>query len=211
MTTSEQINEVATACAKAQLELKPAAKDAKNPHFNSKYADLAAIVEAARVFAKHGVAVFQDVTTSEAGASVETRLVHASGQWIQFGPLTIPMSKRDAHGAGSATTYAKRYALQGALNISADEDDDGNAAVQPSSKPHAVAKTEPVTVVDGYDEWLVTFWESANHGLVALRQTYKLAPVAFRDYLMKHDKVKYEQITKRAEQVDLPPANVKRA
>lgn len=128
MVTSENINEIASAGAKAQLELQPAIEDAVNPHFGSKYADYAAIREAARVYAKHGIASWQDATSGPFGVSVVTRLTHSSGQWMEFGPLVVPCAKADAHGVGSATTYAKRYALSAALGISSDDDDDGNAA-----------------------------------------------------------------------------------
>ena len=46
MRTSEQVNEVAAALAKAQGEMKPALKDSENPHFRSKYADLARVWDA---------------------------------------------------------------------------------------------------------------------------------------------------------------------
>jgi hypothetical protein len=153
MTTSEAINEIAAACAKAQLELKPAAKDAENEGFKrngkaSKYSDLTAIIEAAHVYAKHNVAIFQDVTTSDAGVAVVTRLAHGSGQWLEFGPLTVPLGKRDAHGVGSATTYAKRYGLQAAALIPSD-DDDGNGAVE--APKAAAVKSAPA----GYSKWLM--------------------------------------------------------
>ena len=194
MTTSEQINEIAAACAKAQVELKPALKDATNPAFRSKYADLAAIVEAARVYARHGVAVFQDATTNEAGASVETRLVHTSGQWIHFGPFTVPMAKRDAHGTGSATTYAKRYALQAALGISADEDDDGNAAA------NGHGKSEPAKVVPpaGFDDWLADLEATADNGTEALQTAWKGSQPFMRKFLTDTHPAKWEAIKARA-------------
>lgn len=194
MTTSEQINEIAAACAKAQVELKPALKDATNPAFRSKYADLAAIVEASRVYAKHGVAVFQDATTSDAGASVQTRLAHVSGQWIEFGPLTIPMAKRDAHGAGSATTYAKRYALSAALGISADEDDDGNAASLPGKKSVA---SEPA----GYNNWLSDLTAVADEGEDPLKSAWNKSSPTMRAHLVHEDAAKWEAIKARAAKV----------
>jgi hypothetical protein len=36
--------------------------------------------------------------------------------------------KHDAHGYGSATTYAKRFSLAAAVGVIVDDDDDGNAA-----------------------------------------------------------------------------------
>ena len=46
MRTSENINELALALSKAQGQMESAKKDSTNPHFRSKYADLAAVVEA---------------------------------------------------------------------------------------------------------------------------------------------------------------------
>jgi hypothetical protein len=192
MTTSEQINEIAAACAFAQVALRPALKDATNPAFKSKYADLASILEASRVYAGHGIAVLQDVTSSEAGVAVVTRLAHKSGQWIEFGPLTVPMQKKDAHGLGSATTYAKRYALQAALQIAADEDDDGNAATTPQpSRPTAVAKPvfkgEPDETAPaapkGYSDWLDDLHAVADTGTPALLEMWRTSSKDFRKHL----------------------------
>ena len=134
MQTSETIADLSAALAKAQQALKPAVKDAKNPHFNSSYADLASVLAAAKVYAEAGISIVQDVQLTDAGVSVTTRLLHTSGQWLETGPLTVPVGKRDAHGVGSATTYGKRYALQAALLIPSD-DDDGNGAVSGAKQP----------------------------------------------------------------------------
>jgi hypothetical protein len=88
----------------------------------------------------NGLVVLQDVTLGEHGVSVTTRLVHVSGQWVEFGPLTVPLTKRDAQGVGSATSYGRRYALLAALGIVAEEDDDGNAASAPSPPPSVTRK-----------------------------------------------------------------------
>jgi hypothetical protein len=183
VTTSELINEVAAACAKAQMELVPALKDAKNPHYNSTYADLAAVIQATKVYAKHAVAIWQDVTTSVEGVSVTTRLAHASGQWVEFGPITVPMGKRDAHGVGSATTYAKRFALQAAALVPS-EDDDGNAASTPREEP----KFKPV----GYDDWAKGLEATlAEAGREAAAEDFKASKPEFRDYFTKHDTARY--------------------
>jgi hypothetical protein len=66
---------------------------------------------------------------------VETRIHHKAGHVEIFGPVLIRVVG-DAKAAGSAITYARRYALCAALGIAPDEDDDG-AATTP-------AKPEPV-------------------------------------------------------------------
>jgi ERF superfamily protein len=146
MRTSEQINEIAAAMATAQGNIKPAMKDATNPAFRSKYADLSAIWEAIRgPLAANKIAVWQEAELTEAGVAVTTRLAHASGQWVEFGPLTVPCSKRDAHGVGSATTYAKRYAIAAVVGVVSDDDDDGNAAVQKPAPGVEIVAPKPTT------------------------------------------------------------------
>jgi hypothetical protein len=195
--TSEAINEIAKAGAAAQAELQPASKDARNPHFNSRYADFAAIVAASKVYAKHGIAIWQDVTLNETGASVTTRLTHTSGQWMEFGPLTVPLSKRDAHGVGSATTYAKRYGLSAALGIAADEDDDGHAASQPTqSGPRAVA-----VAPHGFEDFLADLEAVADEGSDALKAAWTKAKPDFRKYLTDTNPAKWEAMKAKAAKV----------
>ncbi len=128
-TQSDKIDELAKALNVAQANLKPAIKDATNPHFRSKYADLGAVTDAARpVLAKNGLSISQ--TFSESSGEVVTictTLMHASGQWIRSA-LTLKPTKPDPQGIGSAITYGRRYGLAAILGIVADDDDDGNGA-----------------------------------------------------------------------------------
>ncbi len=133
MNKSEQINELAAALSKAQGMMKPALKDADNPFYKSKYADLSAGWEACReALAANGLSVAQ---IPEDGG-VHTLLMHTSGQWLS-GFLPMIPTKNDPQGIGSAITYGRRYALFGMLGI-APEDDDGNAA---SGKDKEVKRT----------------------------------------------------------------------
>jgi hypothetical protein len=66
---------------------------------------------------------------SEGGISIETILIHTSGDKLSMGVLFVPANRQDAHGYGSALTYARRYALQTCFGLPT-EDDDGNAAVK---------------------------------------------------------------------------------
>jgi hypothetical protein len=123
--------EFATALVKAQTTVSNVAKDAANPHFKSRYASLAVVRDAVYpAFNNVGIAIIQTPHTGENGAvSVETILMHESGEIIEFaGPAVIP-SKPDAQGVGSCITYLRRYNLLAITGIApADEDDDGNAA-----------------------------------------------------------------------------------
>lgn len=130
MKSSEQINELAAALAKAQAELRNPAFDSTNPHFKSKFSSLAQVRDTITpTLAKHGLSVAQLATNDDQGRpSVETVLLHSSGQWLSS-TLAVPVGKADAHGAGSAITYARRYSLMSIVNVVGDEDDDGNSAV----------------------------------------------------------------------------------
>jgi len=149
MKTSDSIKEIATALAKAQAVMAGARKDATNPHFRSKYADLASVWEACRTpLATNGISVIQMTEPSEKDEIiVDTRLMHTSGEWIE-GRLTLPVSKADAQGYGSALTYARRYGLSAAVGI-APEDDDGNAAA--AAKPDYAKHTARQVAVDEFD------------------------------------------------------------
>lgn len=128
--------ELYAAMAKAFPEIEGATKDSNNPHFRSKYADLASVVEAIKpALCKNGLFFAQITHEQDGGVCVETQVFHSSGESMSFGKLFVPASKNDAQGYGSALTYARRYSLMAAFGV-APEDDDGNAA----------AKTAPAKV-----------------------------------------------------------------
>lgn len=145
MNRSESINELATALAKAQAELRNPAFDSTNPHFKSKFASLAGVRDAITpVLVKHGLSVSQLPTNDHEGRPcVETMLMHSSGQWVSS-TLAVPVAKSDAHGAGSAITYARRYSLMAIVNVVGDEDDDGNQAVHGRQQEDAAQADEDV-------------------------------------------------------------------
>jgi len=119
---------VAAAFVKAQKQFAPALKTATNPHFKSKYVDLAGCVEAVMdALNDQGIGLIQRSHKDDTGVTVETIFVHESGECISAGQLHVPASKHDPQGYGSALTYARRYSLMAACGI-APEDDDGNAA-----------------------------------------------------------------------------------
>lgn len=138
MNKSESIAALAAALAKAQAEMSNAIKSSENPHFKSRYADLAEVLNTVRpVMAKHGIAVLQMPSFAAGVASVETMMMHSSGEWIS-NTCSAPVSKQDAQGVGSAITYLRRYSLAAFAGI-AQEDDDANGAVAASPAPLAAA------------------------------------------------------------------------
>lgn len=137
------MDKVSSALVKAQRAFAPALKSSTNPHFKSKYADLAACIEAVvDALNANGIALVQKQHPSDGGVAVETLFVHESGETLSAGILSVPAAKHDPQGYGSALTYARRYSLMAACGI-APEDDDANAASktrQPSATP-AIADT----------------------------------------------------------------------
>ena len=135
MNTSEQINEIAKAMTAAQSEMQNPAFDKKNPAFKSSYASLASCRKAIiPVFAKHGISIVQNIGSTDNGVTCSNLLMHTSGQWIQTDALEVPADRHNAHGYGSACTYARRFSLMALACVVGDEDDDGNqAAANPPS------------------------------------------------------------------------------
>ena len=125
---------ICSALVRAQRGFAPALKTSTNPHFRSKYVDLAGCIEAVvDALNSAGIALVQRTSEDSTGVTVETVFVHESGEMLECGKLHVPASKQDPQGFGSALTYARRYSLMAAAGI-AGEDDDGNAASKSAPK-----------------------------------------------------------------------------
>ena len=148
MQKSESIKHIAAALNKAQAEMSGAKKGANNPFFKSKYADMNSVVDAVRIpFCNNGLSYSQFPIMQDNKVGVETILMHESGEWMSD-ILVLPMVKQDPQAAGSAITYAKRYALQSIAGIPS-EDDDGNAAS--SQKALAKQSSQNVNWYNGFE------------------------------------------------------------
>lgn len=135
MKTSESISKIAPALLEAQKSTTFASKDATNPHFKSKYADLETVVDAIKApLNSNGIMFIQTFSPSPPGfLCLTTRLMHISGEWLED-TLTMPLQKNDAQGYGSAATYSRRYALAAITGLY-QADDDGNEATKPVQQP----------------------------------------------------------------------------
>jgi hypothetical protein len=140
---------IASALVKAQKDFGPALKSSSNPHFKSRYADLAACVEAVvDSLNKNGIFLMQQNHECSDGVIVETVFIHESGETYSAGKLHVPATKHDPQGYGSALTYARRYSLMSACGI-APEDDDGNAATLKPQKPtEAMPESKQSKILD---------------------------------------------------------------
>jgi hypothetical protein len=144
MITSEQINELAAALAKAQGEFPAIPKDCvakvttkAGGSYSFKYADLDTILATVRpVLAKHGISMMVDIQNvtdrSDRAVKAIIRIMHGS-QWIETSGFVISIdadayARQPAQASGSAATYATRYAIEAALAIRASDDDDGAGA-----------------------------------------------------------------------------------
>lgn len=148
MKRSESIANLAAALAKAQTKLRNPHFDSVNPHFNSKFASLAAVRESViPVLAAHGISCSQWPVSDGGYSGCVTVLAHESGEWMEE-TFLIPVDKASAHGFSSCVTYAKRISMQSVAGVVGDEDDDGNAA----NGPTKVAQiTGAQVTVDAYE------------------------------------------------------------
>ena len=152
---SQDISNLAKALSIVQGKLTHAKKDSANPFFKSKYADLESVWDACRsLLAENGLAIIQfpgdiefiqlekangDITIITK-MSLTTVLTHESGEFISQ-QMSVPVTKADAQGAGSALTYMRRYALAAVVGV-VQADDDGNAASNPTIKQAVVKPKE---------------------------------------------------------------------
>jgi hypothetical protein len=138
---TETIGKLAAALAVAQAEIKNAPFNRHNPHFKSRYADLASIRDAVTpALAKNGIALVQLTDCTGAAFVLRTRLVHSSGEYIEA-TYPLPMAADKPQVMGSAISYAKRYSMAAICGIASEDDDDAEGAH--GRKEPAEEKTPP--------------------------------------------------------------------
>ena len=142
MKSSESIKNLASALCEAQAEMGGAVKDSKNPFFKSDYADLTSVIKAIKEpFANNGLSYTQFPTNDEGRIGVVTMLMHESGEYLEHS-YTLPTTKADPQAAGSAITYARRYALQSIAGIPTADDDAESAMIRKNQSKTAVVSPE---------------------------------------------------------------------
>ena len=149
MRTSENINEIAKAVNTFRKAVKQPTKNGDNPFLKSRYVQLEGVVDAIdRALPDTGLAYTQEVVSEGNQVSVTTLIFHSSGQFIELGPLSVPVAKNDAQAFGSAETYARRYSLSAAFGITSDLDDDGTAAGVNPPKVQPIRVNKPRGALD---------------------------------------------------------------
>lgn len=125
MNKSENIDQLANALSLFQGEVIDANKDRKG--YNYKYSDLSQILEIARpLMSKHGLSITQFPGNANNKVTVESVLMHKSGQWMSsIIEMSVPEQKgmNLAQAAGSIITYARRYSLASIIGITQSDND----------------------------------------------------------------------------------------
>src|SRR5512139_3511929 len=103
MMQSENTAELSSALAKAQGAMKSATFNKVNPHFKSRYADLASVLEAVRKpLSDNGLSVTQTTELRDGTFILVTTLRHTTGQWVA-GEYPLPLNGNPQQ-IGSALT-----------------------------------------------------------------------------------------------------------
>ena len=146
---------ISTALVKAQRQFAPALKNATNPHFRSKYVDLASCVDSVvGALNDNGIFLFQTTSEHPDGIICETSFLHESGERLDCGKLFFPAPKHDPQGFMSCLTYIRRASLMAATS-QAPEDDDGNAASRKKEIKSDVNESEMM-------DWLTVIADSED-------------------------------------------------
>ena len=135
MRESSDIAQIAAALVRAQAALDSPPRNREvlvrtktGSSYTFRYATLDKIMETIRAaLGGNGLCVLQPIVSTQRGPVLVTRLLHESGQWMEC-EIPLPTLGDSLQDFGSAVSYVRRYAVSAMLNITADEDDDGNTA-----------------------------------------------------------------------------------
>lgn len=165
MKTSDQTNELFTALAKAQMEIGAAKEDGFNKHLGAGYASIDSLLDACKEpCAKNGLAIVQNVYSEGESYFLETRLAHASGQWMASS-MKILLAKQDMQSLGAGVTYAKRYAITSLLGIASEVKEERVQAVAQRSQDFGARREVAGKVIAETKKAIV------NHATGEVRET----------------------------------------
>jgi hypothetical protein len=199
---SASIAQLAKALATAQGEMEHASKDSTNPHFKSKYADLASVRDACKPLSKNGIAILQPVRANGTSVTVTTMLVHHSGEWIAE-DLTMTAGQNTPQAIGSAITYGRRYGLAAMVGI-APEDDDGTAA----SQPFTAREERKPALPDNFAQRWADLQKLADKGLPALQEGWRKHDKEFQQHVQANHRDVWERTKALAALVNRKPEAV---
>lgn len=152
MKTSEQIDKLAEALAKAQGQMSNPEKNrtAKIPmkaggSYEYNYADLPSTIDTVRkALSDNGLSHTCSLTMEESGMCLCARLMHASGQWIESEyPLPYNLDEKTL---AAKITYGRRYLFTAQVGVAADEDYDDVPAHEDAKYPQRALTPQPAPV-----------------------------------------------------------------
>ena len=142
---SDTTNQIFGALAKAQSQIAVASKSSVNPAFRSRYADLSSVLAAVLpAWNANGLSLTQLPFVSDGAEFVAlvTIIGHESGEFFQS-EMRMPVGgKRDAHAAGAAITYARRFSVASIAGLMQDDDDGNLASAVTASREAAQAQVQ---------------------------------------------------------------------
>lgn len=182
MRTSESIDQIVAAIAKARPYFNAILKTEDNPFYKSKYADLATYINAvAEPLAECGVILTGGPEPfDDQWLLVSSRVCHISGQWMECATLIKRSEKPQDMGSG--ITYARRYTLAPLLGLASD-DDDGNAASQETEKTRRPAAQSKTTSSGMSDKDLTHPTADQVSSLVELARSCDVDLIAFGQFI----------------------------
>lgn len=126
---STDMRRFSTALARAQGMITNAHKSSDNPHFKTKYADLAEIADACRAALSANQISWEQIPKfTESEIWLETILTHGPSGQYRIGRWPIPSAARGKmQDLMAAFTYARRGSLAMMVGVVSEDDDDGNA------------------------------------------------------------------------------------
>ena len=118
-----EIKNLAVKLLKFQQEVQAIPKDATNPFFKSKYADINTFIEVIKpLLSKHGLVLIQPLTNVNGKPAIQTVLIDSeSGE--SLGDTVILPENADPQKMGAIITYFRRYSLQSYLLLEAEDTD----------------------------------------------------------------------------------------
>src|SRR5215472_6767583 len=159
--TSSSIAALATALAKAQIELANPEKSligtieprrGEGGARQFRYAPLSSGLEIVRkTLGQYEIATVQTTAIDQAAGIVNltTVLAHSSGEWIASDWPVCPVTETERpHRMGAALTYARRYALFTLVGIAGEDDLDAPDLINPVQQP-ATLRIEGSSVGNG--------------------------------------------------------------
>lgn len=162
MISSPALDQLAAALCLAQADIEGAQKNASNPFFKSRYSDLASCWAAARgPLTAHGLSIVQSPSAEGAVVTMETMLLHASGQWIR-GSMRAVARDDSPQALISICTYLRRLGVCAFASV-CPLDDDAEAAQ---------SHTPVVAAPAGFEAWIDNLTDVADSGSAALKKAW---------------------------------------